>query len=50
LPITREILSQASDGDELKAHLIAAFPDFGGHAVLDHQRRFLFPPRKGAKA
>ena len=35
---------QASDGDDLKAHLIAAFPDFaGGRVLLDHQKRFLFP-------
>ncbi len=28
--VAREILSQASDGDDLKARLSATFPDFGG--------------------
>jgi glyoxylase-like metal-dependent hydrolase (beta-lactamase superfamily II) len=50
LSTARDLLSEASDGDDLKARLIAAFPDFGGHALLDHQKRFLFPPRKVAKA
>jgi len=44
----RELLSEASDGEDLKARLIAAFPDFRGRALLDHQKRFLFPPRKEA--
>ena len=39
----RGLLSQASDGDDLKTRLIAAFPDFGGRTLLDHQKRFLFP-------
>jgi len=49
LSTVRELLSKASDGDDLKARLIATFPDFGGRALLDHQKRFLFP-RKEAKA
>jgi hypothetical protein len=44
LSAAREILSRSSDEDDLKAHLIAAFPDFGGRVLLDHQKRFLFPP------
>ena len=43
LSTARDLLSEASDGDDLKARLIAAFPDFGGRALLDHQKRFLFP-------
>lgn len=50
LSTARDLLSKASDGDDLKARLIVAFPDFGGRALLDHQKRFLFPPRKEAKA
>ena len=50
LSTARDLLSKASDGDDLKARLIAAFPDFDGCALLDHQKRFLFPPRKEAKA
>jgi glyoxylase-like metal-dependent hydrolase (beta-lactamase superfamily II) len=49
LSAARELLTQSSDGDDLKARLIAAFPEFGGHAMLDHQKRFLFPPHKQAK-
>ena len=43
LSAARELLAKASDGDDLKARLIAAFPDFGGRTLLDHQKRFLFP-------
>ena len=45
-----DLLSKASDADDLKARLIASFPEFGGRALLEHQKRFLFPPRKEAKA
>src|SRR5215831_9358919 len=48
LSTANNLLSKASDGDDLKVRLIAAFPDFGGRALLDHQKRFLFPPRKEA--
>jgi glyoxylase-like metal-dependent hydrolase (beta-lactamase superfamily II) len=44
-----ELLTKASDGDDLKTRLIAAFPDFEGRSLLDHQKRFLFPTRKEAK-
>lgn len=43
LSVAREALSQANDGDDLKSRLIAAFPNFGGRVLLDHQKRFLFP-------
>jgi hypothetical protein len=46
LAIARDLLSKSKEGDELKARLIAAFPDFTGTAMLDHQKRFLFPPAK----
>ncbi len=46
LVTARELLSTSKDGDELKARLIAEFPDFTGTAMLDHQNRFLFPPAK----
>jgi glyoxylase-like metal-dependent hydrolase (beta-lactamase superfamily II) len=49
LAVAREALSQAVDPADLKHRLIAAFPDFDGHALLDHQMRFLFPPRKSAE-
>jgi hypothetical protein len=45
----RELLSMAADRDDLKARFIAAFPDFGGRPLLDHQKRFLFSPRKGGE-
>jgi glyoxylase-like metal-dependent hydrolase (beta-lactamase superfamily II) len=50
LSTAREVLSKASDGDDLKGRLSAAFPDYAGRSLLDHQKRFLFPPRKEAKA
>jgi glyoxylase-like metal-dependent hydrolase (beta-lactamase superfamily II) len=50
LSTAREALSKSSDGDDLKERLIAAFPDFAGRSLLDHQKRFLFPPRKEAEA
>ena len=46
LATARELLTRSKSGDELKARLIAAFPDFTGTAMLDHQKRFLFPPEK----
>jgi glyoxylase-like metal-dependent hydrolase (beta-lactamase superfamily II) len=45
LSAAQEALSQADDPADLKCRLIAAFPDSEGHALLDHQMRFLFPPR-----
>jgi glyoxylase-like metal-dependent hydrolase (beta-lactamase superfamily II) len=50
LSTARELLTKSSDGDDLKARLIAAFPEFCGHPLLDHQKRFLFPSQKEAKA
>lgn len=50
LSTARDLLSKASDGDDLKARLIEAFTGFGGRALLDHQKRFLFPPQKEATA
>jgi glyoxylase-like metal-dependent hydrolase (beta-lactamase superfamily II) len=42
LSVARDALSHAVDPAELKYRLIAAFPDFEGHSLLDHQMRFLF--------
>lgn len=42
LATARDLFSKSKDGDELKAQLIAAFLDFTGTAMLDHQKRFLF--------
>src|SRR5262249_37657083 len=43
LVTARDLFSKSEDGDDLKARLIAAFPGFTGTAMLDHQKRFLFP-------
>jgi glyoxylase-like metal-dependent hydrolase (beta-lactamase superfamily II) len=43
LVTARGLLSKSTNGDDLKSRLIAAFPDFTGIAMLDHQRRFLYP-------
>jgi glyoxylase-like metal-dependent hydrolase (beta-lactamase superfamily II) len=45
LSVARDALSHADEPADLKRRLIAAFPDFEGNALLDHQMRFLFPPR-----
>jgi glyoxylase-like metal-dependent hydrolase (beta-lactamase superfamily II) len=45
LSVAREALSQANAPSDLKSQLIAAFPDFDGHALLGHQMRFLFASR-----
>jgi glyoxylase-like metal-dependent hydrolase (beta-lactamase superfamily II) len=41
----QEALASAKDGPEMKAQLIAAFPNYGGQILLDHQEHFLFPKR-----
>ena len=43
LDTARDTLAKASNGPDLKALLIAAFPDHRGRVLLDHQMRFLFP-------
>ncbi len=45
LSVARAALSEASGPSDLKQRLIAAFPQFSGRALLDHQMRFLFPAR-----
>jgi len=49
LATARELLGKSRDSDDFKARLLTEFPDFGGAALLDHQKRFLFPPRKEPK-
>ena len=46
LSVARAALSEARDAHDLKRRLIAAFPQFGGRALLDHQMRFLFPMKQ----
>lgn len=46
LVTARDLFFKSKDGDDLKARLIAVFPDFTGTAMLDHQKRFLFPLAK----
>lgn len=45
LAVAHAALAQASGPTELKQQLIAAFPDFTGRALLDHEMRFLFHAR-----
>ena len=49
LSVARVALSHAVDPADLKHRLIAAFPDFQGCVLLDHQMRFLFSPLKSAE-
>jgi hypothetical protein len=39
-------LAASHDAADFKARMISAFPAFGGHALLDHQMRFLFPHKE----
>jgi glyoxylase-like metal-dependent hydrolase (beta-lactamase superfamily II) len=50
LTTAREMLAASRDAADFRARMIAAFPAFGGHALLDHEMRFLFPQHKEAKA
>lgn len=43
LATARGIYADARDGDDMKAKMIQAFPDYGGVGMLDQQKRFLFP-------
>jgi glyoxylase-like metal-dependent hydrolase (beta-lactamase superfamily II) len=43
LDTARDAVSKSSTGAELKSRLIAAFPNYRGRVLLDHQMRFLFP-------
>jgi glyoxylase-like metal-dependent hydrolase (beta-lactamase superfamily II) len=42
LSVARAALAQASGPAGLKQRLIAAFPEFSGRALLDHEMRFFF--------
>ena len=37
-------LSLSSDGDDFKSRLMRQYPTYGGFALLDHEKRFLFKP------
>ncbi len=37
-------LPLSSDGDDFKARLMKQYPTYGGLALLDHEKRFLFKP------
>ncbi len=48
LSVVKEEFSKAEDGEDLKRRLFAAFPDYGGRLMVDHEMRFLFPQQKAA--
>jgi glyoxylase-like metal-dependent hydrolase (beta-lactamase superfamily II) len=45
LSVARAALARASGPADFKQRVIAAFPEFSGRALLDHEMRFLFPKR-----
>src|SRR5262249_17742 len=49
LSIAQTLLAKSSDGDDLKVRLLASFPALGGRTLLDHKKRFLFPPERIGK-
>ena len=48
LSVVRDELLEAADGEDLKRRLFAAFPDYGGRLMVDHEMRFLFPQQNAA--
>jgi glyoxylase-like metal-dependent hydrolase (beta-lactamase superfamily II) len=48
LSVVRDEFSKAADGEDLKRRLFAAFPDYGGRLMVDHEMRFLFPQENAA--
>ena len=46
LSTARDVLAKSSDGEDMKAKMMHAFPDYGGIGMLDQQKRFLFPSGK----
>jgi glyoxylase-like metal-dependent hydrolase (beta-lactamase superfamily II) len=48
LSVVRDEYSKARDGEDLKRRLFAAFPDYGGQLMVEHEIRFLFPPQNAA--
>jgi len=43
LSVAREEFSKSQNGADLKRRLVAAFPDYGGLLMVDHEMHFLFP-------
>jgi hypothetical protein len=46
LMTARVTLAASRDAADFKARMISEFPAFGGHVLLDHQMRFLFPHKE----
>lgn len=46
LDYAENALGTSSTGDEFRQRILARFPDYGCRKVLDHQLRFLFPPKE----
>jgi glyoxylase-like metal-dependent hydrolase (beta-lactamase superfamily II) len=44
LDFAKAQLAVAKNGDDFKAQLIKQYPTYGGLALLDHEKRFLFKP------
>jgi glyoxylase-like metal-dependent hydrolase (beta-lactamase superfamily II) len=45
MAFAKQAYAESNTGDELKAKTIAAYPDYGGHPLLDQHTRFLFPKK-----
>jgi glyoxylase-like metal-dependent hydrolase (beta-lactamase superfamily II) len=45
LSVVRDEYAKAKDAADLKRRLVAAFPEYGGQLMVDHEMRFLFPAR-----
>ncbi len=45
LSFAKRLLTDVRDPAIFKSRIVSAFPNYGGRVVLDHEARFLFPPK-----
>jgi glyoxylase-like metal-dependent hydrolase (beta-lactamase superfamily II) len=45
LSFTKRLLQDVRDPAIFKSRLVSAFPNYAGRVLLDHESRFLFPPK-----
>jgi glyoxylase-like metal-dependent hydrolase (beta-lactamase superfamily II) len=46
LNYAEHVLGTSTTGDDFRQRILSRFPDYGCRKVLDHQLRFLFPPKE----
>ncbi len=48
LSFTKRLLQDVRDPAIFKSRLVSAFPNYAGRTLLDHESRFLFPPKSAS--